>query len=497
MKRTITKMLLPIAVIMSANLSAAAYDFESDGICYSISSDEDLTVYVAKGEYSGAVDIPAHVDYQSKTYTVTAIGYSAFEKSTGLTSVIIPNTVTAIHKYAFSDCYDLTSASIPNSVTIIHDGAFSNCSNLKSIDLPASLTSIEGSVFNNCSTLDAINVDAGNQTYCSIEGAVYSKDTTTLVYYPSGRKSAAIPDFVTSLGDNAFYGCVNLTSVSIPNSVTTIGNFSFAFCSNLTSVDIPGSVSTIGEMAFMYCGRMTSVNIPNSVTVIGMMAFSDCTGLTSVSIPNSVTTIAESAFSGCTGLASVNIPESVTQICFSAFSYCSSLTSINIPNSVATIENSAFYNCSGLLSVNIPASVTIIGNSAFSNCDKLSTVYCHSSTPPMASIDTFGSGNVIKATLYVPIGSKKSYETQYSWGKFSNIVEMDLSGVDDIENVSPVYVSVRGGSIVVEGAGDDTIVEIFDISGKQVYRGYCKTFKGLAKGIYIVNVGRSASKISI
>ena len=44
---------------------------------------------------------------------------------------------------------------------------------------------------------------------------------------------------VTSIGNNAFYYCYDLTSVTIPNSVTSIGNNAFQYCSGLTPSPSP------------------------------------------------------------------------------------------------------------------------------------------------------------------------------------------------------------------------------------------------------------------
>ncbi len=55
---------------------------------------------------------------------------------------------------------------------------------------------------------------------------------------------------VTSIGDAAFYGCSDLTSINIPEGVTSIGGAAFYNCSNLTSINIPEGVTSIGRMAF-------------------------------------------------------------------------------------------------------------------------------------------------------------------------------------------------------------------------------------------------------
>ena len=186
--------------------------------------------------------------------------------------------------------------------------------------------------------------------------------------------TVSIPLSVTSIGNGAFIGCTSLYSVTIiGNSVTSIGNSAFNGCTNLTSITIPNSVTSIGNSAFNGCTRLTSITIPNSVTTIGGLVFYRCTGLISVSIGNSVTSISEDAFNGCTRLTSIKIPNSVTSIGDRAFSDCN-LISVTIPNSVTSIGSSAFRGCSSLTSVTIGYSVTSIGYDAFYGCSGLTSI---------------------------------------------------------------------------------------------------------------------------
>ncbi|EPC4008976.1 leucine-rich repeat domain-containing protein [Flavobacterium psychrophilum] len=251
-----------------------AQTFTANDINYTVtSSTAPFTVKVARNvNFTGVAEIPETVAYNSENYAVTAIGESAFEDCTTLTSVTIPNSVTSIGRYAFNMCSRLTSVTIPNRVTSIEIETFNNCIRLTSVTIPNSVTYIAKSAFESC----------------------------------SGLTSVTIPNSVTTIGDGSFAGCSGLISVTIPNSVTDIENGAFFSCSGLTSVTIPNSVTTIGDGSFARCSGLTSVTIPNSVTTIGDGSFARCSGLTSVTIPNSVTAIGENAFAGCSSLRTVN-----------------------------------------------------------------------------------------------------------------------------------------------------------------------------------------------
>jgi hypothetical protein len=242
--------------------------------------------------------------------SVTSIGDNAFWGCTNLSSVTIGNSVTSIGRYAFGDC-SFTSITIPDSVTSIGDGAFAYCSSLVRVTIPSNVTYIGGSAFLGCTKLTEINVDTGNANYSSETGVLYNKNKTSLIIYPAGKTNTSfiIPNSVTSIGDWAFWGCTNLSSVTIGNSVTSIGDGGFGYCSSLTSITIPDSVTSIGDSAFAYCSSLTSITIPDSVTSIGDWAFYHCTSLVNVIIGNGVASIGLRAFSNCTTLTSVTFAQ--------------------------------------------------------------------------------------------------------------------------------------------------------------------------------------------
>ena len=280
MKHLFTMLLALIAA------TATAQDFEVDGICYNILSEDDRTVEVTESPYgyAGDVVIPAEVTYDGGTYSVTAIG-----------------------ERAFYDCA-LKSVDMP-SVMTIGDVAFAYCDNLESVEMTA-VTTIGNSAFAYCDLLKSVEMTA----------------VTTIGYrafHDCALKSVDMPS-VTTIGDYAFNGCSALTSVSMPVA-TTIGNSAFSRCNALTSVSMP-SVTTIGDYAFSSCDGLKSIYMP-SVTTIGDWAFWYCSALIAVFMP-SVTTIGVQAFWYCSALTSVDIPASVTMIGNNAFDECSSLTSV-------------------------------------------------------------------------------------------------------------------------------------------------------------------------
>ena len=56
-----------------------------------------------------------------------------------------------------------------------------------------------------------------------------------------------ITDGVSSVGNDAFRDCINLTSVKLPPTIASIGNYSFLGCINLINAEIPLGILNIGQ----------------------------------------------------------------------------------------------------------------------------------------------------------------------------------------------------------------------------------------------------------
>ncbi len=332
-------------------------------------------------------------DYKDGVCTVCGAERANEELKYSLNSDGTAYTVTGI-----GTCTD-TEIIIPSEynakpVTSIGYNAFSGCTGLTSITIPDSVTSIGGGAFRNCTGLTSIIVVEGNSKYHSAGNCIIETATNTLIL---GCKTSVIPTdgSVTSIGEDAFFGCSGLTNITIPDSVTSIGNSAFFGCKGLTSVTIGNSVTSIGYMAFSDCTSLTSISIPNSVMSIDAGALRGCSSLETITIPfvgaRPITTDNyndgyKQVFGWIFGYEKTEsgkivkgaVPQYVSSNVASTNIYWyyipTSLKTVVLGNTIQTIPFFGFFNCNWLTSITIPESVTSIGGSAFNGCTGLTTV---------------------------------------------------------------------------------------------------------------------------
>jgi len=261
-----------------------------------------LTKYTGKG---GEVTIPDGI---------TSIGHGAFDWYDNLTEVGIGSSVTSIGDYAFRGCINLKQITLSNSLVSIGDFAFEFCQSLKQIEIPNNVTSIGKGVFQDCDQLREIIIFSDHPNYAFVDGALFNKDMTTLIQYPSEIESYKIPNSVINIGYHAFCNCSSLKRIDIPDSVVNIGDGAFWGCSNLKQIEVPDGVTKIEDNAFRVCSSLEQIEIPRSVISIGIDAFSNCSSLKQIEIPESVVSIGDWAFSNCSSLKRIDIPNSVIDI---------------------------------------------------------------------------------------------------------------------------------------------------------------------------------------
>lgn len=197
------------------------------------------------------------------------------------TNIVVPDTidgrkVTVLGNSTFQYCTqasDIESVTLPDSLTTIEKNAFYNCEKLKSVTIPQNVSSIGLAAFVEGlseSSLTEIKVDPENPYFSEKDGVVFSKDGTKLIVFPSGRSGDyQIPDGTVSVGDYAFYYCVNVSSITVPGSVRSLGEGAFGNCSSLTKAVLNEGLEEIGEYAFQSSSGIRDIIIPTSVKSVG------------------------------------------------------------------------------------------------------------------------------------------------------------------------------------------------------------------------------------
>ncbi len=381
--RKIFALLLLTVFSVGIKAQSSDYDFQAGVLFYKITRPGQEVAVVKDPNscnlYMGDIVIPDSVLHDGVWYKVTSLGEEVFMLS-GLNSLSMPNTIKSIGEGCFMGAVFPSSYELkfPDSLRTIGDVAFTYTENIKQIFIPSLVETIGEDVFGRSSDLNYIGVDTNNQYYTSIDGVLYSKDTTSIISVPTNKSGVfSIPYGVEVIDNFAFDGC-KIASVDIPTSVMRIKSAAFSSCKSLSEVHIPASVSNIEGGAFrasenLYNLTIDSLNIYYKVLdyciySMNMDTFVCCLvpiGDT-LRVRDGVEVVAAHSFSGLKKLRVVILPDGVREIKHYVFLQ-SKLRAVYLPETLKSIDSASFYGCSDLKELCIPNSVTTIGKEVFAS----------------------------------------------------------------------------------------------------------------------------------
>ncbi len=277
-----------VTILFATNVALA--DFQYNGIRYvPLESDPTLVLVSSAAStglvYEGDIVIPETVyDLEKdKSYTVVAIGSSAFKDCKELTSLTMPSTVETIGYQAFRATTKLTSITLPSNVSSIAEFAFygsgitsieipegverietqtfTNCLALKEVILPSTINYIGTKAFNKCSGIEKFTCKAVEAPVLEVtEGQPFGQSsyTTADLYVPA--------DAIDSYTKATHWGAFKAIEAMVSTSIEAIeGKDIFSQYGNVISFVEPTSI-TVYNLAggVIYQGRTEEYIIPST-----------------------------------------------------------------------------------------------------------------------------------------------------------------------------------------------------------------------------------------
>ena len=338
------------------------------------------------------VDIPENV---------TQIGEAAFEFCKNLEYIYISKNVTSIGSEMFYNTPKLAEIRIDpqNTVFTFNDGMLLSNNNtilegaldsITNVRVPDTVTTIkcintsinqlyissrvERILLNFPKTLRNISVSSNNTNFKSVNGNLYDYSVSTLIKYCSNDLVVTLPNTVTTINRDAFWGQDEITKLTLPESLTTLCNFSLRGL-KLDELNLPENVGILDSTVF-------AVSEINKITVSDNNQNLNCIdnlyitskdkkilyaignlNLTEYTIPSSVEILTRFSLYNISYAQKITLPQSLIKIESNAFDLATSITAIEIPASVKTIDSNAFSRCKALTKIVVKKSKNTISGS--------------------------------------------------------------------------------------------------------------------------------------
>ncbi len=283
--------------------------------------------------------------------SVTTIGAGAFV-GTAIEYLTLPESVTSIGDHTFG-----TAQSLNSTITLyVNNKALSDTilSNLAYYGLYES-SQVNGMTGLYSEVYDQNGIFLG---YELIKASASSTGVYTVA--PTYKEEPVI-----QIGENAFENITTITSIILPETILYIKSYAFSGCTGLASINLGSSKGTtanpvayqvleIGEGAFKGCRNLTTVTMPSTLKTLSRKAFENSGIQTVNNFNNTQLTVLNSNMFKNSDLVSITLPNTITSIKASAFEQCADLISLVIPDSVSSIETRVLAQTLSLESVTIP-----------------------------------------------------------------------------------------------------------------------------------------------
>lgn len=298
-----------------------------DGLRYCLDETNGLAKFAGfnKSTDITTLVIPSTVRKDGKTYAVVDYesgnnqnGYYNSYRQEKLVSISLPKTIRYIGNYAFAALPSMQYIEIPENVTTMGNSIFYDSNNLKTIKINAVAPPMVGS-FSGTDKRKVYVPDGSLHAYrlatpwnnCVLVGG--EGTSVSIAHVAAGELGHVILDEATYLQE------VNKLTVVSGNLNNDDWN-TLKSMTNLVELDISGmAVTSIPSSAFSNKWGLEKIVLPKKLEAIGNSAFNG-TGIKEIELPESLTTLDSHAFANCTSLVGIKIPDKITKISSGSFS---------------------------------------------------------------------------------------------------------------------------------------------------------------------------------
>jgi hypothetical protein len=237
-------------------------------------------------------------------------------------------------------------------ITVIDEYAFNCDETLNTIRIGKDIKSIDGKSIYSCWYVQNVFIDEDNPYYCDLDGVIYNKDLTEVLFYPNDHdKALRLENGYAEIGDDDTQHSllVDDDGNEMEELWGTTKKYDEEYYQqynrNCRTYVIPSTVTTIGELAFAY-SNIVDLYIPEGVTRMENMAIFKNTVLTNIYSYKTDSVISDTTYKAIDSMSEIyaSLPEGLEFIGSDCLYYARGLTYLYIPSSIKEIKHHAFWD---------------------------------------------------------------------------------------------------------------------------------------------------------